>query len=63
MKQQAQRATMLTILAAIYLPLTLITGIFSMNIKKSNDGEPRFWSCILALLVIAGATEAGFFGY
>lgn len=63
MKQQAQRATVLTILAAIYLPLTLVTGIFGMNIKEINDGEPRFWSCILVLLVIAGGTGAGFFGY
>jgi flagellar biosynthesis component FlhA len=30
MKQQAQRATLLTILAAIYLPLTLVTGIFGL---------------------------------
>lgn len=31
-KQQAERATLLSLLAAVYLPLTLVTGIFGMNI-------------------------------
>jgi zinc transporter len=60
MKQQAQRATLLTILAVIYLPLTLVTGIFGMNLKES---APRFWACIVGLLVIGGGTAASFFGY
>ena len=63
MKQQAQRATLLTILAAIYLPLTLVTGIFGMNILEINEHAPRFWVCILGLVVIGGITAAGFFGY
>lgn len=63
MKKQAQRATLLTILAVIYLPLTLVTGIFGMNIKEINGGAPLLWSCILGLLVIAGLTVAGYFGY
>lgn len=34
----------LTILAAFYLPMTLVTGILGMNIKEINDGVPnRFW--------------------
>jgi Mg2+ and Co2+ transporter CorA len=63
MKAQAQRATLLTILAVIYLPLTLVTGIFGMNIKEINGGTPLFWACLLGLLVVAGLTAAGFFGY
>jgi Mg2+ and Co2+ transporter CorA len=63
MKQQAQRATLLTILAVIYLPLTLVTAIFGMNIKEINDSGPRFWVCIVGLLVIGGGTAASFFGY
>lgn len=63
MKKQAQRATLLTILAVIYLPLTLVTGIFGMNIKEINGGAPLFWSCIIGLVVIAGLTAAGYFGY
>jgi Mg2+ and Co2+ transporter CorA len=63
MKTQARRATLLTILAMIYLPLTLVTGIFGMNIKEINDGTPPFWVCILGLLVAGGGTAASFFGY
>lgn len=42
--RQANWTMVLTILAAFYLPLTLVTGIFGMNIKEINDGVPnRFW--------------------
>jgi hypothetical protein len=40
---QAQRATALTTLAAIYLPLSLTTGVFGMNIAEINGGAPRYW--------------------
>jgi len=63
MKNQAQRATLLTILAAIYLPLTLVTGIFGMNIFEISEHAPRFWACILGVVVIGGATAVGSFGY
>jgi Mg2+ and Co2+ transporter CorA len=63
MKKQAQRASLLTVLAVIYLPLTLVTGIFGMNLKEINDGAPHFWACILGLLFVCGGTVAGFFGY
>jgi hypothetical protein len=47
-KIQARRATTLTTLAAIYLPLTLTTGVFGMNIWEINGGTPRYWA-VLAL--------------
>jgi Mg2+ and Co2+ transporter CorA len=61
MKKQAQRASLLTVLAVIYLPLTLVTGIFGMNLKEINDGAPRFWG--IGLVSIGGGTAASFFGY
>jgi Mg2+ and Co2+ transporter CorA len=42
MKEQAQRATLLTILAVIYLPLTLVTGIFGMNIRQIDSATTEF---------------------
>lgn len=34
----------LTILAAFYLPMMLVTGIFGMKIEEINDGVPNgFW--------------------
>jgi Mg2+ and Co2+ transporter CorA len=40
--KQAEIATMLTLLAAVYLPLQLVTGIFGMNIAEINDGVPAW---------------------
>jgi Mg2+ and Co2+ transporter CorA len=62
-KQQALRATLLTILAAMYLPVTLVTGILCTNIVEMNEHAPRFWIFTLDLIVIGGLTAAGFFGY
>jgi Mg2+ and Co2+ transporter CorA len=42
MKRQSRRATVLTLLAAFYLPLSLVTGIFGMNIKEFDDVKPSF---------------------
>lgn len=56
MKQQAEKGTLLTTLAALYLPLTLVTGIFGMNIREISRGEPRFWWCLVTLFVINLAT-------
>lgn len=50
MKQQPARTTLLTTLAAICLPLQLITGIFGMNVKEiTGDGSLRWWACLAAL--------------
>lgn len=58
-KNQASRSTMLTLLAAIYLPLSLATGIFGMNIKEINDGVPRAWQ-VFATLGILLCPSIGF---
>lgn len=47
-RQQARRATALTALAAVYLPLSLTTGVFGMNITEINQGTPKYWA-VLAL--------------
>ena len=48
-KKQARRSTALTALAAIYLPLSLTTGVFGMNISEINAGSaPNYWA-VLAL--------------
>jgi len=50
-KLQARRSTALTALAAIYLPLSLTTGVFGMNVVEIEEGKPRYWA---ALAVAAG---------
>jgi Mg2+ and Co2+ transporter CorA len=68
MKQQTQetfRQTRLTvvlaILAALYLPLTLVTGIFGMNIEEiSSDQTATYaWQVGVAWLVIFAFTATG----
>ncbi|WPB01160.1 uncharacterized protein RHO25_005781 [Cercospora beticola] len=51
-KKQAERATMLTLLAAIYLPLTLTTGIFGMNLREVNQGSPPWWWVMIVMVVL-----------
>lgn len=61
MKNQAERATLLTFLAALYLPLTLVTGISGMNIKQIDSATTDVWACLVGLVVIVGITAAGYF--
>jgi hypothetical protein len=57
MKRQSRRATLLTLLAAFYLPLTLTTGIFGMNIKEFGEGhEPSMYLCFEALFAVLAVT-------
>ena len=55
----------LTVLAAIYLPMTLVTGIFGMNITEisSEATAPNAWWAVGAWVVIAGLTVAGILAY
>lgn len=58
MKRQTECTVVLGVLAAIYLPLTLVTGIFGMNITEiaSSDTAPNRWSVVKAWGIIFGAT-------
>jgi Mg2+ and Co2+ transporter CorA len=61
---QARRSTALTALAAIYLPLSLATGVFGMNIREINHGSPKWWAAVslgLGLLVLSGPFLAWIF--
>jgi hypothetical protein len=50
-----RRSTALTALAAIYLPLSLTTGIFGTNISEIGQGKSKYWAVLalgLGLLVV-----------
>lgn len=51
----------LAILAAIYLPTTLVTGIFGMNVSEISKTEkaPRAWWVVVIWLVVAFLTFVG----
>jgi hypothetical protein len=56
-KKQARRSTALTALAAIYLPLSLTTGVFGMNISEISAGNaPRYWAVLALSLGLLLAT-------
>lgn len=51
----------LAILAAIYLPMTLVTGIFGMNVTEitRTDNAPRSWWVVVIWLVVVVLTVVG----
>ncbi|KAL8994119.1 MAG: hypothetical protein Q9169_005832 [Polycauliona sp. 2 TL-2023] len=58
--QQAQQQSWLTQLASLYLPLSVLTGIFGMNLKEINGSYVPFWWA-LAVLVILFVCTAGIY--
>ena len=52
---------LLTVISVVILPLTLVTGLFGMNVLFPGEGtHEAFWVIVVALLGIAAAT-LGFF--
>lgn len=62
-KQQAEWTILLAGLAAFYLPLTLVTGIYEMNIREINNGDPsKNWvlgSWAVAFVLTIGGCAVG----
>jgi len=58
--EQAKRATRLTQLAFIYIPLSFVTGIFGMNLKELNGSGPSIWVCFAAVAIVVVLTAATF---
>jgi Mg2+ and Co2+ transporter CorA len=58
MRRQTEWTVVLAVLAAIYLPMTLVTGIFGMNITEIGDDitAPDRWSVVKAWGIVFGAT-------
>jgi Mg2+ and Co2+ transporter CorA len=62
-KRHAHRGQLLTQLACFYLPLSLVTGIFGMNVREINGSPLSIWTSIVALLVISTVTATAFVIY
>lgn len=54
--EEAKRSTSLTQLAAVYLPLSLATSIFGMNIKEINGSPLSVWVVFVALGILGLGT-------
>ncbi|KAM7183025.1 hypothetical protein V8F33_013853 [Rhypophila sp. PSN 637] len=49
---ETRNVTKLTQLAAVFVPLTFVTGIFGMNVREMGvDGSPPMWTWSVACLV------------
>lgn len=61
MREQTKVTVVLAVLAAVYLPMTLVTGIFGMNITEisSEATAPSAWSVVVAWVVTLGLTAIG----
>jgi hypothetical protein len=57
-ERDSKRADMLTWLAAVYVPLSFVTGIFGMNLRELNGSSLPFWICLEVLGVVLLATTA-----
>ncbi|KAF2769709.1 hypothetical protein EJ03DRAFT_87218 [Teratosphaeria nubilosa] len=61
--QQPRRATLVTWLAFICVPLSFVTGIFGMNVKEINGSPLYVWTCFAALAVVLSTTAMLFLDY
>ncbi|KAL8668580.1 MAG: hypothetical protein Q9168_006796 [Polycauliona sp. 1 TL-2023] len=50
--QQAQQQSWLTQLASLYLPLSVLTGIFGMNLQEINGSYVPFWWALVVLAIL-----------
>jgi hypothetical protein len=57
-ERDSKRADMLTWLAAVYVPLSFVTGIFGMNLRELNGSSLPLWVCLEVLGVVLLATAA-----
>lgn len=53
--RQNELSILITVLAFIYVPLTLVTGIFGMNIVQAPNGFV-WWAPLVALLMVVAFT-------
>ncbi|KAF2733472.1 hypothetical protein EJ04DRAFT_565134 [Polyplosphaeria fusca] len=60
--EQAKRSAWLTQLATLYLPLSVLTGIFGMNLKEINDAHVPFWWSLVVFAILLVCTGVAFFG-
>lgn len=54
--KQTRQSILLTILATVYLPLSLATGIFGMNLSEMVGQGPRVWTFVVTTVALTCAT-------
>lgn len=55
--QQTHQSTILTALATVYLPLSLATSVFGMNLQEMNGSGPKIWIFVIVCAVLLVLTS------
>lgn len=56
--ENGRRADKLTWFAAVYIPLSFVTGIFGMNLRELNGSTLSLWVCFAVLAMVLVLTVA-----
>ncbi len=56
--KQTRQSVLLTRLAAIYLPLSLTTAVFGMNLSEMTGSGPAVWVFVVTLVIMILVTAA-----
>lgn len=59
--EQTRQSIFLSRLAAVYLPLSVATGVFGMNLREINGAMPRAWAFVVVLLGLLLLTAGPFY--
>jgi hypothetical protein len=60
--RQTKWTVALALLAALYLPMTLVTGIYGMNIKEISEDKGPSWWWVFVTWILAMRITVGIFG-
>jgi Mg2+ and Co2+ transporter CorA len=60
--RQTKWTIALALLAALYLPMTLVTGIYGMDIKEISEDKGRPWWWVVVTWVLTMVITVGIFG-
>jgi len=58
--KQTEQSVFLTRLAAVYLPLSVTTGLFGMNLQEINGAVPRVWAFFVVVVGLTVLTLGAF---
>jgi magnesium transporter len=61
--KQGHVLSVLTVIATVVLPLTLIASIFGMNVQVPGEGDLNAFWAIFGLMVVLGVGMVGYFKY
>lgn len=59
--EESKRVKLLTMLAFIFIPLSLSTSVFGMNIQQINQTGPSWWIVVVTAMAMVAAALVGWY--